>query len=57
MAFALVYYAEHYVIDILAGYAVTGLVLWGSARWEQSRAQDRPGRVRPAAIPHQVRRS
>jgi len=57
MAFTLVYYAEHYVIDILAGYAVTGLVLWGSARWEHSRAQDRPGRVRPAAIPHQVRRS
>jgi len=57
MAFTLVYYAEHYVIDILAGYAVTGLVLGGSARWEHSRAQDRPGRVRPAAIPHQVRRS
>ena len=55
MAFTLVYYAEHYVIDILAGYAVAGLVLWGCARWEHSRAQDRLGRVLTEAIPHQVR--
>jgi membrane-associated phospholipid phosphatase len=54
MAFTLVYYAEHYVIDILAGYAVAGLVLWGCARWERIRAQHRPGDVLTEAIPHQV---
>ena len=57
MSTALVYNAEHYVIDILAGYAVAGLVLWGCARWEHSRAQERPGPFLTEAIPHQVRRS
>ena len=41
MSFMLVYYAEHYVIDILAGFAAAGLVLWGCAMWERSRAPDR----------------
>ena len=31
MSFMLVYYAEHYVVDILAGFAAAGLVLWGCA--------------------------
>ena len=58
MAFTLVYYAEHYVVDILAGYVVAGLVLWGCARWEHSRAQDSPRRVTEQAIvPQQGRRS
>jgi hypothetical protein len=35
MSFMLVYYAEHYVIDIVAGFALTGLVLWGCALWER----------------------
>jgi hypothetical protein len=38
MSFMLVYYAEHYVIDILAGFAACGVVLWGCAAWERSRA-------------------
>ncbi len=37
MSFMLVYYAEHYVVDILAGFAATGLVLWGCALWERYR--------------------
>ena len=37
MSFMLVYYAEHYVIDIVAGYAAAGLVLWGCAAWERRR--------------------
>ncbi len=36
MSFMLVYYAEHYVIDIIAGFAATGLVLWGCGVWERS---------------------
>jgi hypothetical protein len=36
MSFMLVYYAEHYVVDILAGFALAGLVLWGWAVWERS---------------------
>jgi hypothetical protein len=34
----LVHYAEHYVVDILAGFVAAGLALWGSAlseRWRQ----------------------
>jgi hypothetical protein len=37
MSFMLVYYAEHYVVDILAGFAAAGLVLWGWAVWERRR--------------------
>lgn len=37
MSTALVYYGEHYVIDILAGGALAGLVLIGSQRWENRR--------------------
>ena len=43
MSFMLVYYAEHYVVDIVAGFAVTGLVLWGCAVWERRRER-RPRR-------------
>ena len=58
MAFTLVYYAEHYVIDIVAGYVVTGLVLWGCAAWERRRTPDPPRRVmEQAVVPQQVRRS
>ncbi|MGO4255619.1 phosphatase PAP2 family protein [Marmoricola sp. RAF53] len=35
MAFLLVYYAEHYVLDILAGWAVVAVVMWGWARWDR----------------------
>lgn len=33
MAFALVYYAEHYVIDIAAGWVLAGAVMLGVAWW------------------------
>ena len=55
MSFMLVYYAEHYMIDIVAGYAAAGLVLWGAARRECSRAQEPPRPVMDVAIPPQAR--
>ena len=57
MSFMLVYYAEHYVIDIVAGFAAAGLVLWGCAAWERSRVPDQRRRVLAQAVPGQVRRS
>jgi membrane-associated phospholipid phosphatase len=38
MATALVYYAEHYVLDILAGWALAGLVMAGCQWWERRAA-------------------
>jgi hypothetical protein len=38
MGFMLVYYAEHYVVDLLAGWAAAGIVMVGASWWEQSRA-------------------
>lgn len=38
MALALVYYAEHYVIDVLAGWLLAGGVMIGCAAWERRRA-------------------
>lgn len=38
MAFALVYYAEHYVVDVFAGWLAAAVVLWGCSRWERRRA-------------------
>jgi hypothetical protein len=35
MSFMLVYYAEHYVIDLIAGYAAAGVVLLGWSAWER----------------------
>jgi len=35
MAFALVYYSEHYVIDIIAGWALAGAVMIGVGWWER----------------------
>ena len=45
MCTALVYYAEHYVIDVLAGALLAVLVLVGCQLWENSR--DRVGRRSP----------
>lgn len=42
MALSLVYFGEHYVIDILAGWAYVGLSFWFWARWE--------GRRRPVTV-------
>ncbi|PUA80458.1 phosphatase PAP2 family protein [Nocardioides currus] len=35
MSFALVYYAEHYVIDILAGFLAAAVVMLGWGAWER----------------------
>lgn len=37
MSVGLVYYAEHYVIDIIAGAALALAVLWACSKWERSR--------------------
>lgn len=37
MSFMLIYYAEHYLIDVLAGYLLAGLVLAGCSLWERRR--------------------
>ena len=37
MGVALVYYAEHYVVDVLAGWLVAVLVLVGCAWWDRVR--------------------
>jgi hypothetical protein len=39
MGFVLVYYAEHYVVDIVAGFGATGLVMGGCVVWERMRAE------------------
>lgn len=57
MSFMLVYYAEHYVVDILAGFAAAGLVLWGCALWERSHPPGAAGRLRYRPIPVQLPRS
>jgi hypothetical protein len=38
MAFTLVYSAEHYVIDILLGWALAAAVMFAIGRWEERRA-------------------
>lgn len=37
MAVSLVYFAEHYVVDILAGWALVGVSFWFWGRYERSR--------------------
>jgi membrane-associated phospholipid phosphatase len=38
MSTALVYYAEHYVVDVLAGGLLAGVVMVGCGLWERRRA-------------------
>jgi membrane-associated phospholipid phosphatase len=38
MSFALVYYAEHYVVDVLAGALLAAVVMVGCGLWERRRA-------------------
>lgn len=47
MAFALVYSAEHYVFDILLGWAVTAIVTIGFARWQRRREVGENGDDKP----------
>jgi hypothetical protein len=44
MGFTLVYYGEHYVVDVLAGYALAAAVQLGVSWWERRSA--RPGQRR-----------
>ncbi len=39
MGTALVYFGEHYVIDVVAGIALAALVLWACERWERRRTR------------------
>ena len=39
MGLALVYNGEHYVVDVVAGYALAAAVLVGCSAWERARAQ------------------
>jgi membrane-associated phospholipid phosphatase len=41
MSTALVYYAEHYVVDVLAGAVLAGLVMVACGLWERRRARQR----------------
>jgi PAP2 superfamily len=50
MAFSLVYSAEHYVVDILMGYAYVGAVLVAAAWWERMRARQRAARAGTPAL-------
>jgi hypothetical protein len=56
MSFMLVYYAEHYVIDIVAGFAAAGVVMWGCAVWERGRIPDPRRRLPARPVPDQSRR-
>jgi hypothetical protein len=40
MSFMLVYYAEHYVVDLIAGWIAVAVVWWGWALWERRSAPD-----------------
>ena len=51
MSFMLVYYAEHYVIDVVAGFALAALVMWGCRAWEARRASAAGQRASTTALP------
>ena len=51
MSTALVYYAEHYVIDIVAGALLAAAVMAGCARWERRRAQHHAPEPAPEPTP------
>jgi hypothetical protein len=52
MSFMLVYYAEHYVVDIIAGGLCVAVVIAGWTLWERRR--ERPGAARAEADPDDV---
>ena len=38
MGFMLVYYGEHYVVDLIAGYLLAGFIMWACSNWERGGA-------------------
>jgi membrane-associated phospholipid phosphatase len=38
MAICLVYFGEHYVADILAGWLYVGIAFWISTKWESRKS-------------------
>jgi membrane-associated phospholipid phosphatase len=42
MAWCLVYFAEHYITDIFAGWAYVGASFWFWNRWEAKRQVNEP---------------
>jgi membrane-associated phospholipid phosphatase len=48
MTLTLVYFGEHYVIDILVGFAYVGAAFWFWGRWEQRGRTRRAGSARTA---------
>lgn len=52
MSFMLVYYAEHYVLDVLAGYLLAGLVLAGCSLWEHRHERAAVRELVPVAVRH-----
>ena len=48
MALTLVYFGEHYVIDIVAGWAYVGLAFWFWDRWERRRRERQAATARAA---------
>jgi membrane-associated phospholipid phosphatase len=38
MAICLVYFGEHYVADILAGWLYVGIAIWISNKWEKRKS-------------------
>lgn len=57
MSTALVYFAEHYVIDAVAGALVAGAVMWGCSWWEERSGGGGPGGLGAAVgeLPNRTR--
>jgi hypothetical protein len=51
MGFVLVLTGEHYVVDVLAGFAVVAVVCWAARQWERRRLPDRAAGGSPDAVP------
>ena len=52
MSTALVYYAEHYVVDILAGALLAWFVLVGASLWERRRTRADADRLEAMGAMH-----
>ena len=52
MCTTLVYYGEHYVVDVLAGAVLAALVMAGCGLWERRRSRSRAVDLDPAGLAH-----